>query len=113
VGRWLEALPNIDGRLAPAKRFKALCLAFEAELGGQLSEADAALVQQAAGLALRAEQLNAAIVRGESVASDELVRIASTSKRLLEAIRGKVDKRKATGPTPLQKYLAKKAGTAE
>jgi hypothetical protein len=63
-------------------------------------------------LTLRAEQLQAAIVRGQDVSNDELVRISSTGKRLLEAIRAKADKRKSTGPTALQQYLAERAASA-
>ena len=59
-------------------------------------------------MTLRAEQLQTAIVRGEDVSNDELVRISSTAKRLLEAIRAKADKRKPAGPT-LADYLARKA----
>jgi hypothetical protein len=68
----------------------------------------AELAARSRWLTLRAEQLQGAIVRGEPVSNDELVRISSTAKRLLETIRSKADKRKPRGPT-LQEYLARKA----
>lgn len=101
-----------DGRTLASRRFRSLCDAFAAEFAGQLTEVDRSLIAQAAGLTLRAEQLQAAIVRGQDVSNDELVRISSTGKRLLEAIRAKADKRKSTGPTALQQYLAERAASA-
>jgi hypothetical protein len=90
------------------KRSSTICAAYEAEARGSVTEVERDLIRQAAGLTLRAEQLQGAIVRGEPVSNDELVRISSTAKRLLETIRSKADKRKPRGPT-LQEYLARKA----
>ena len=59
---------------------------------------------------MRAEQLQSAIVRGEEVDNDTLIRISSTAKRILEAISAKAAKRKAPDGVPdLQAYLAAKA----
>jgi hypothetical protein len=48
--------------------------------------------------------LQAAIVRGENVSNDEIVRIASTAKRLLETIRSKADAKaaKSKAESPLE-----------
>jgi hypothetical protein len=62
-----------DGRTLASRRFRSLCDAFAAEFGGQLTEVDRGLIAQAAGLTLRAEQLQTAIVRGQDVSNDELV----------------------------------------
>jgi len=97
-------LPGVDGRSSTARRFRD-------EFGGNISELERDLIHQAAGLTLRAEQLQGAIVRGEPISNDELVRISSTAKRLLETIRAKADKRKPAGPT-LQEYLAQRAQKA-
>jgi hypothetical protein len=59
-----------------------------------LSESESSLVRQAAAMTLRAEQLQAAIVRGEAVDDDLLVRISGTGKRLLGAIASKSTDRK-------------------
>lgn len=66
------------------------------------------LVRQAAGLALRAEQLQEAIVRGEPVDNDQLIRISGTSRRILTLLSEKAAKRKARAPT-LQDHIAKRA----
>jgi hypothetical protein len=94
-------LPGVDGRSAAARRFRDICSAYEAEAGGNPTEVERDLIRQAAGLTLRAEHLQAALVRGEDISNDELVRISSTAKRLLEAIRSKADKRKPPAPTIL------------
>jgi hypothetical protein len=69
---WL--LPNVDGRNAAARRVRDICAAYEAEAGGNVTEVKRDLIRQAAGFTLRAEQLQAAIVRGEAVDNDELIR---------------------------------------
>lgn len=101
-------LDGVDGRSAAARRFRDICRGYEAEAGGSVTEVERDLIRQAAGLTLRAEQLQAAIVRGEPVNNDELIRLSSTAKRLLEAIRAKAAKRKPAAPT-LQEHLAKRA----
>ena len=69
------------------------------------------LVRQAVALQLQAERLQEMIVRGEAVDSDLLIRVSSTSKRLLSIIAAKTGKRKpAKGPT-LADFIARR--TAE
>jgi hypothetical protein len=101
-----------DGRSAGARRYRSLVNAYTAEIGGILTESESGLVRQAAALALRCEQLQAAIVRGEDVDDDLLVRISGTAKRLLGAIAVKSDGRKPAGPT-LQDYLAARTAGCE
>jgi hypothetical protein len=85
-------------RSATARRFKHLTASYAHEFGGpSLSEADRALIRQAVSLQLRAEALQTAIVRGEDVDNDELVRLNSESRRALAAIRAKGD---ANKPAP-------------
>lgn len=102
-------LEGIDGRTPGARRFRDLIDSFASDLGGaqDLSEAERALVKQAASVTIRAEQLQAAIVRGEAVDPDELIRLSNTSRRLLASIR----RRAAPKPT-LTDYLAGKRGDA-
>jgi hypothetical protein len=102
---------TLDGRTSSARRYAALVNAFTAEIGGSLSESELGLVKQSAALALRCEQLQAAIIRGEEVDDDLLVRISGTSKRLLGAISAKV--KKPAGGNALEAYLAAKAAAAE
>ena len=99
-------LKNVDLRSSSARRFRDLVRSYEAELGGELSEAERSLVRQAVALQLQAERLQEMIVRGEAVDSDSLIRVSSTSKRLLSIIAAKTGKRKpAAGPT-IADYLA-------
>ena len=58
-----------DGRTRNARSFRDLVASFTASLGGEaaLNEADKALVRNAAALAVKAERMQAAIVKGESV----------------------------------------------
>jgi hypothetical protein len=98
-------LPGVDGRSATARRFRDICRSYELEAGGDVSEVERDLIRQAAGLVVRGEQMQAALIRGEPVNNDELVRISSTAKRLLETIRAKADKRKPARPT-FSEYIA-------
>jgi hypothetical protein len=99
---------NIDGRTSSARRFRDLVQSFEAEFEGNLCEADRSLIRQAATLLLKSEQMQEAVVRGEPVDSDALIRMASTAKRVLAAISAKSVKRKPAAPT-IADYLARKA----
>jgi hypothetical protein len=91
-----------------ARRFRDLIKAYEAEIGGELTEVERGLVKQAAALTLRAEQMQAAIVRGEPIDNDQLIRISGTAKRILGAIGDKASKRRPAAPT-LQDHIAKRA----
>jgi hypothetical protein len=91
---------SVDLRSATARRFKHLMQSYTLEFGGSaLSEADRALIRQAVSLQLRAEALQTAIVRGDDVDNDELVRLNSESRRALAAIRAKGDANKPPAPT--------------
>ncbi|MCA6102354.1 hypothetical protein [Bradyrhizobium australafricanum] len=85
-----------------------MCDAFASELGGELTEIETGMIRQAAGLTLRGEQLQAAIVRGEAVANDEVIRIAGASRRILADIAESASKRKRPPPT-LQDRLRQRA----
>jgi hypothetical protein len=108
VSNRTRLLPGVDGRSSNARRFRDICSAYEAEAGGNVTEVERDLIRQAAGLTLRAEQLQGAIVRGEAVDDDELIRLSNTAKRLIAGIRAKAAKKKPAEPT-LADYLARKA----
>jgi hypothetical protein len=97
----------VDGRTRNARRYHELLAAFLAELGGegQVTEAERALCAQAAGLTVRAEQLQAAIVRGEAVDDDALTRLANVTTRTLLALRQRRKAPKGSGARPLHAYL--------
>lgn len=108
VSNGSRILDGVDGRSAGARRFKDLIENFSRDLGGlnRLSESEQSLIRQAASLTMRAEQLQAAIVKGEPVDPDELIRLSNTARRCLEGIQ----KREQPKPS-LADHLAKR-GTA-
>lgn len=80
-------LQNVDGRSSSARRFRDLVTAFEAEIGGELSELERGLVRQAAALSLKTEQMQESIVRGEAIDSDTLIRLSGEARRILTSLR--------------------------
>jgi hypothetical protein len=99
-----KLLTGIDGRSATARRFRDLIADFAREHGGSsaLSTAELGMMRQAAAITLRAEQLQAAIVRGEPVLADELIRLSSEARRILSSVR-RQHSRKV--PPTLQEHL--------
>jgi hypothetical protein len=79
-------LPRIDGRTVSARRYRDLVIAYEAEVGGVLSESERATIQQAAALTLRAEELQADLVLGKPIDNDLLVRLTNGEHSLELAI---------------------------
>jgi hypothetical protein len=90
----LELPRGADQRRGPARRFKHLYEAFAAELGADtLSEPEKGLVRQAVGLQILSETMQEKIVAGEMVDPDQVIRIAGTSRRLLQIIAAQTGKR--------------------
>src|SRR5450755_3726343 len=79
VSNGTRMLAHVDMRSAAGRRFRHLVDSYSAELGAELSEAELSLVRQACALQLQAERMQGAIVRGELVDSDALIRLSSTS----------------------------------
>lgn len=94
-----------DGRSAPSRRFRRLCRDFAGDLGGEqsLTAAERALIRQAAAMTMQAEQAQAALLNGETVATDDLVRLSNASARLLSALG--VQRRKRN-PAPVAPWKA-------
>jgi hypothetical protein len=100
-------LPRTDGRALASRRFRQLCEAYEAEIGAPLTEVERGLVKQAAALTLQAETMQTAIINGELIDADQLIRITGTARRILESIAARAAKnRPADGASDLQNYLA-------
>jgi hypothetical protein len=103
-------LPRFDGRTLAARRYKEIIQNLEAEVGTDLSEADRGLIKTAGVLELRHEQMEAALMRGELIDNDELIRIASERRRILAKLRSKVVKNKPpAGPTLDELFAAEEA----
>jgi hypothetical protein len=92
---------GVDFRTVIGRRFRDLYTAYAAELGAPLSEPEKAIVRQAVALQMQAEAMQQQILQGERVDPDQLIRISSTSKRLLQIIAAKTGKREPapTGPS--------------
>jgi hypothetical protein len=84
-----QPAPRRRTRLASIRRFNGLVLKFSQELLGArdaLTAAEHEMVRQAAAMMLRAEQLQAAIVSGEPVDPDELIRVTSEMRRAIRLL---------------------------
>jgi hypothetical protein len=93
---------RIDGRSRTARRFRDLLDELARDLGGSLTTGEQAVLRQAAGLLLRAEQLQAEIVKGSvPIDADEIVRTANASTRLLASLRANRRRREPPPPSPL------------
>jgi hypothetical protein len=96
------------------RRFNTLVHQYARELGfdeRSLLTAECELIRQAAALALRAEQLQAGIVRGALIDPDELIRLSSEARRVLRSIKAN-PKKEAAPPrpwSPLRAAIAKAA----
>jgi hypothetical protein len=103
----------LDRRTKAARRYAELIRKFTAEYGGDamLTEASKAMIAQLAGAVIQSEAMQAAIVRGESVDSEQLVRVANlVSRTMRELGLGKV---KAEAPQrTLADKLAEQRGAA-
>src|SRR5215203_5415312 len=77
-----RVLNGVDGRSASGRRFRDLIRDFGEPFGGlkALTGSDRVLVKQAAALALRAESMQAAIVNGEAVDHDALIRLSGEAR---------------------------------
>jgi hypothetical protein len=103
-----KLLAGVDGRGRVARRFRDVLYDLIAEFGGAnaLTTAELGLARQAAALTLRAESLQAAIVKGEPVSDDELIRTASEARRIMFALRrAKARKREPAAAPSLSEYL--------
>lgn len=105
-----QVLANVDGRSAAARRYRDLCMSLGDDLGGAatLTEAQTALVRQAAAMIVQSERLQAEILRGEAVDSEQLVRLANAATRILSRLG---IKRQPRTTQTLAQYVA--ARTAE
>lgn len=90
---------DFDGRTWRARRFRELIDAYAAGFGTQPpGPREMALIRQAAAVTLEAEQLQMAIVRGDAIDSDMLVRVSNVLARSLQAVGLKPANPKAVAP---------------
>lgn len=97
-------LPRVDGRTVAARRFRDIVTGIEREIGSTLTEIERSTVREMAMLMLRADQLQAAVVRGESINDDALIRLAGQIRRQRDALDRLKSKRQ--DPTMIDDGLA-------
>ncbi|SHF60540.1 hypothetical protein SAMN02745157_2524 [Kaistia soli DSM 19436] len=114
VSNGSRLLPGVDGRSASARRYRDLMKEFTGELGGEgiMTEPMRALVRQAAAVTVEAEKMQAAIVRGDPVDTEQLVRVTNTLARLMNLLKTKAKAAKAGQRTELSEYLRNRAAIA-
>jgi hypothetical protein len=105
-GNRVHARRTADGRNKSARRFRDLINAYTAEIGGgDLSEADRALVRACASLTQRCEVMQADCVSGKPVSDEDLVRISNVLARTLAQLQARASKAKAKSEPSLQDYM--------
>jgi hypothetical protein len=84
-----KMIAGVDGRSADARRYRDLAMSFADDCGGaaSLTEAQRALVAQAAALTLQSERLQGAMIRGENVDVEQQTRVANSLARTLSRLR--------------------------
>jgi hypothetical protein len=99
----------MDKRSATGRRYRDLCEAYAAPLGGlsALGVADAALVRETAAKTVLSEQMAATIARGESIDAEQAVRVGNVLQRLLARLERRATALKPKQPS-LAEYLASK-----
>jgi hypothetical protein len=104
-----RTLIGVKGSSKYGRRYRDLIDAYSLELGGDLSQFEMAMVKQAAALAIQSEVMQAAIINGEPVSSDDLIRISSEVRRILDAIAAQAVTRKPSTAPSLSDHAAKRA----
>jgi hypothetical protein len=79
---------GVDGRSVDARRYRDLTMSLADDLGGasSLTEAQRALVRQAAAMIVQSEKLQAEVLRGEVVDCEQLTRLANAATRILSRL---------------------------
>ncbi len=67
-----------------------------------------AMVRQAAAVTVEAERMQASIVRGEDVDTEQLVRVTNALARLMNGLKAKAKVARAGQPSALSEHLRKR-----
>jgi hypothetical protein len=83
------AIAELDGRSSQARKFKDVLRALAEDVGGvdNLTPRQSMTLRTAASLQFRIEELQAQIVRGESLNTGELTKLTGIVSRLLAGLR--------------------------
>jgi hypothetical protein len=77
---------KIDGRTAPAKRWRALIAAYEAQIGSSPSPATRSLIARAVSIEITLEGIEADQVAGKPYDAEKHARLAGSLARLLDRL---------------------------
>jgi hypothetical protein len=112
VANGSRLLDGLDGRSAPARRYRDIAVAIATDLGGydSLTEAQLQLVRSAAGLTVLREALDAKALNGERIDVGEYCRISNSLRRLLSTIG--LDRTSRDVTPSVSEYVAQRAATA-
>jgi hypothetical protein len=88
VSNGSKLVAGVDGRSAEARRLRDLLISFADDCGGaaSLTQAQRVLIDRAADLTMRAEKLQAAMLRGEDISDEQLTRISNALSRMLHRL---------------------------
>jgi hypothetical protein len=83
-----KMIAGVDGRSAEARRYRDLAMSFADDLGGadSLTEAQRALVRQAAALSVKSEKLQGDMISGKDVSDEQLTRVCNSLSRTLNRL---------------------------
>lgn len=82
-GTGAVVLAGVDGRSTMARRFREITTEIETDLGGDLTEAQRAILARAATLAVWCEEREVELAKGEIFDAQEYATIANSLRRLL------------------------------
>lgn len=99
------------GATRVARRRRQIIAELTNEFLGEPSPTERHLISTAADLILKGEALSAALVRGESIDTCDLVKLAGLLRRTLVTIRGRISGRKPDGGL-LQRIAARRSAAA-
>jgi hypothetical protein len=102
-----KAIAGVDGRSAEARRYRDLAMSFADDLGGAdiLTEAQRALVAQAAALTVQSERLQGTMLRGEAVDIEQQTRVANSLSRTLNRLG--IKRREPRAANPLADHFSR------
>lgn len=88
VANGSRLLDGLDGRSAPARRYRDLTATLASDSGGRdnLTEAQFQLIRSAAGLVVLREALDAKALNGEEIDTGDYCRISNSLRRLLSTV---------------------------
>jgi hypothetical protein len=108
-----RTLIGVKGSSKYGRRYRDLIACYSEELGGNPSQTEMGMIRQAAALSIRSEMIQAALINGEpNISDDDLIRISSEVRRILDGLAEKASKRKPAAVPSIHDYVAANYGDA-